>query len=64
MMEIDVSGVITEIINTVINDLLIGEQKDAKTRAAMRRVLEAFNRQGVSSPVVMKALLAWAKEEA
>ena len=56
-------ALIEEIKNRAINDLISGGAPDEKSATSIYNILRAFNKRGISSSVVIEALMEAFKEE-
>lgn len=61
-IEFDFRGLVESLVNQSLNNFVVAAQQNDKDARAMRRMLEGFNRRGVSSKVVMEVLAEWCRE--
>jgi hypothetical protein len=60
---VNLEGIINEIKNMTINNMILMAINDEKQNKNVKKFLRAFNKRGVSSEIVMSAMLEIAKEE-
>jgi hypothetical protein len=60
---VNLDGIINEIKNMTINNMVLMAINDEEQNKNVKKFLRAFNKRGVSSEIVMSAMLEIAKEE-
>lgn len=60
---VNLDGIINEIKNMTINNMVLMAINDEEQNKNVKKFLRAFNKRGVSSEIVMSAILEIAKEE-
>ena len=60
---VNLEGIINEIKNMTLNNMILMAINDEEQNKNVKKFLRAFNKRGVSSEIVISAILEIAKEE-
>lgn len=60
---VNLEGIINEIKNMTLNNMILMVINDEEQNKNVKKFLRAFNKRGVSSEIVVSAMLEIAKEE-